>query len=121
MADERASLTGVGDERPAEPRGARLPAELARALEAAIDALPETYRAIVVLREIEGMSVQEAAECLAISEEAARVRLHRARTMLREELWQRAGSALTDVFAIGGERCAAIVTRVQLAMLPAPC
>jgi RNA polymerase sigma-70 factor, ECF subfamily len=91
--------------------------ELARALEAAIDALPETYRAIVVLREIDGMSVQEAAECLAISEEAARVRLHRARTMLRVELGQRAGAAVTDVFAIGGERCAAIVTRVQSALL----
>jgi RNA polymerase sigma-70 factor (ECF subfamily) len=87
-------------------------AELVDLLETAIDSLPETYRAIIVLRELEGLSTQEAAECLSISEEAARVRLHRARTLLREALWQRVGAAADEVFSFGGERCNRIVERV---------
>jgi len=87
-------------------------AELVGLLESAIDSLPETYRAIIVLRELEGCSTQEAAQCLSISEEAARVRLHRARTLLRESLWQSIGAAADDVFSFGGERCNRIVERV---------
>jgi RNA polymerase sigma-70 factor (ECF subfamily) len=87
-------------------------AELGHLLEAAIDSLPETYRAIVVLRELEGLSTQQAAECLSISEEAVRVRLHRARTLLRASLAQRLGSAASEVFSFGGERCDRIVQRV---------
>jgi RNA polymerase sigma-70 factor (ECF subfamily) len=90
--------------------------ELARLLESAIEALPELYRAIVVLREIDGLSLQDAAACLSISEPAARVRLHRARSLLREDLWQRAGEALPEVFAIGGARCAGIIASVGLAL-----
>jgi RNA polymerase sigma-70 factor, ECF subfamily len=66
--------------------------ELARLLDSAIHALPEIYRVIVVLRAVEGLSLQQAAACLSITEQAARVRLHRARTLLREDLWQRAGA-----------------------------
>jgi RNA polymerase sigma-70 factor, ECF subfamily len=87
-------------------------AELVGLLESAIDALPESYRAIIVLRELEGCSTQEAAQCLSISEEAARVRLHRARTLLRESLWQSVGAAADEVFSFGGERCNRIVERV---------
>jgi len=85
--------------------------ELARLLEAAIDALPEEHRAIVVLREIEGLSTQEAAQCLSISEEAARVRLHRARSSLRAALVQRIGGA-HEVYRFGGDRCARMIARV---------
>ena len=90
--------------------------ELARMLERAIDGLPEIYRPIVVLREIEELSMREIADCLAISEEAVRVRLHRARLLLREELWRCAGPSLQDVFSIGGARCAGIVARVYAAL-----
>lgn len=109
--DWRSGTTGLPN--PEEQLSRR---ELALLLEQAIDALPETYRTIVVLREIDGLSIQEAAECLAISEQAARVRLHRARSLLREALWQRAGMLRADVFAIGGERCAGIVARVLRAL-----
>jgi RNA polymerase sigma-70 factor (ECF subfamily) len=86
--------------------------ELTALLVTAIDALPEDYRAIIVLRELEGLSTREAADCLWISEEAARVRLHRARSLLRAELWQHMTSAPCEVFSFGGERCARIVARV---------
>ncbi len=49
----------------------------------AIDKLSDTYREIIILRDIEQLSTSEAAEALDISEGAARVRLHRARQALR--------------------------------------
>jgi RNA polymerase sigma-70 factor (ECF subfamily) len=85
-------------------------------LEQAIDALPSQYRAIVVLRELEGLSTQEAAACLSISDQAARVRLHRARQLLREQLWSQLQAAPSELFSIGGQRCAGISARVLAAL-----
>src|SRR5262249_34570798 len=53
-------------------------------LEGAIDALPQPFRAVFVLREVEGLSIQETAEVLAIPPETVKTRLHRARTRLRQ-------------------------------------
>jgi len=86
--------------------------ELASLLEAAIDELPESYRITLVLREIEGLSTAEVADCLEISEEAVRVRLHRARALLRDDLCDRVGPAAPDVFSFGGERCRRLSERV---------
>ncbi len=61
-------------------------AEVNQQLDQAIVSLPETLRALFVLREIEGLSTRESAEVLGISESAAKVRLHRARLLLREKL-----------------------------------
>ena len=116
VADHAASGwdSGADEQRTPEDQVGR--GELARLLETAIDALPERYRAVVVLRELEGMSTQEAATCLSISEEAARVRLHRARGLLREELYGLVGAAHADVFTFGGARCARIVAWVLAAL-----
>ncbi|HMI90493.1 MAG TPA: RNA polymerase sigma factor [Polyangiales bacterium] len=105
--------SGAGEQRSPEDQVGC--GELRGLLEAAIDALPEDYRAIVVLREVEGLSTQEAAACLSISEETARVRLHRARGLLRTELGQRAGAGV-EVFRFGGERCARMTARVLAAL-----
>ncbi|HEC22207.1 MAG TPA: sigma-70 family RNA polymerase sigma factor [Chloroflexi bacterium] len=61
-------------------------AEAQAELEAAIAELPESLRSAFVLREIEGLSTRETAEVLEISEGAVKVRLHRARLLLRERL-----------------------------------
>jgi RNA polymerase sigma-70 factor (ECF subfamily) len=58
-------------------------AERQRLVREAIDQLPESYRTVVVLRDIEELSTTEAARVLEISEGAVRVRLHRARQALR--------------------------------------
>jgi RNA polymerase sigma-70 factor (ECF subfamily) len=63
-----------------------LDGELRAVLDRAISALPETLRAVFVLRDIEGLSTAEAAETLGITETNAKVRLHRARLALRELL-----------------------------------
>ena len=60
--------------------------ELRRLLEGAVDALPEEFRTVFVLREVEGMSTTETAAYLAIRSETVKTRLHRARRQLQEHL-----------------------------------
>lgn len=60
--------------------------ELGEILRAAIERLPENYRNVVVLRDIEEMDIRETAAALGISEGSVKVRLHRARAMLQKEL-----------------------------------
>lgn len=60
--------------------------ELAQTLQQAIHSLPEAYRLVVVLRDMEGFSTEEAARILNISDANVKVRLHRARLFLREKL-----------------------------------
>jgi RNA polymerase sigma-70 factor (ECF subfamily) len=65
-----------------------------------------------MLREIEGLSTAETAECLDITEETVKVRLHRSRRMLREELYDRAGVASASAFAFLGAACDRVVNVV---------
>ncbi len=60
--------------------------ELRRILDEAVDSLPEKYRLVFTLRDVEGMSVRDTAEMLGITEANVRVRLLRARLALREKL-----------------------------------
>jgi len=66
-------------------------------LEHALEAIPEKYRLVFVLRDAEGLSTEETAESLGISEEAVKTRLHRERMLLRKELESRAGLTAKDV------------------------
>jgi RNA polymerase sigma-70 factor (ECF subfamily) len=58
-------------------------AQLGKVVRDAVDQLPENYRCVIVLRDIEGLSTEEAAQVLGIRPEAAKMRLHRARQALR--------------------------------------
>jgi RNA polymerase sigma-70 factor (ECF subfamily) len=89
-----------------------LQGELRGQLEAVIDALPATYRVVFVLREVEGMSTSETAACLDLREDAVKTRLHRARALLREELFHRAGLAAGSAFAFHLARCDRVVAGV---------
>lgn len=60
--------------------------ELKDQLNSALDRIPEIYRTVFILRDIEGLSTREAAESLGISENNVKVRLKRARSFLRDEL-----------------------------------
>ena len=60
--------------------------ELGAMLRQAIDGLPEIYRNVVLLRDIEEMDVRETAAALGVSEGAVKVRLHRARALLQRSL-----------------------------------
>lgn len=82
-------------------------------LENAIAALPAKYRVVFMMRDAEGFNTEETAECLGISKESVKIRLHRARSILRKELKSRAGVSLTDLYAFAGKRCDRIVTAVM--------
>src|SRR3954471_18671637 len=77
-----------GDPASDEPDPERLApsGELRRLLEAAVDALPEEFRTVFVLREVEGLSRAEPAASLAIRPETVKTRLHRARRQLQDVL-----------------------------------
>ena len=69
-----------------EPSQEALTTELRQVMDEAVQGLNPTLRAAFVLRDIQGLSTEEAAEALDISESALKVRLHRARLQLRESL-----------------------------------
>lgn len=95
-----------------DPEQQLLESETRHLLEAAIDALPEPYRLVFALREIQEMDTAETAEFLELTEETVKVRLHRAKRMLRRDLCARTGSAGKEVFAFMGERCDRVVHSV---------
>jgi RNA polymerase sigma-70 factor, ECF subfamily len=86
--------------------------ELRGVLQRAIDALPESLRAVFMLREVEGLDTDETAECLGISEANVKVRLHRARALLRSEIDREMGSEVRRLHQFAGERCDRIVAGV---------
>ncbi len=86
--------------------------ELKGLLEAAVLSLPEHYRAVLMMRDIEEMSTAEVAACLELSEENVKVRLHRARALLRKELYARAGEGASAAFPFPATRCDRVVQAV---------
>ena len=86
--------------------------ELHKVLGASIDRLPEHFRTVFVLRDVEGLSTAETAESLAIPEETVKTRLHRARRQLRGQVEQALGDTVREVFAFGFARCDRLVAAV---------
>lgn len=87
--------------------------ELGRALESAILSIPEQYRLVLMMRDVEQLSTNETAAALDLSEENVKVRLHRARAMVRKNLFAQAGSEAPRAFGFMGERCDRVVARVM--------
>jgi RNA polymerase sigma-70 factor, ECF subfamily len=86
--------------------------ELHRVLEEAVDALPESYRTVFMLRDIEGLSTSEAGEGLGLGDEAIKTRLHRARAMIRRSVTARLGEATAGAFQFHAPRCDRVVSAV---------
>jgi len=68
------------------PEDRLLRAELRQVLDKAIAALPDTYRSVILLRDVEELSTEEAAQVLDVSGDVIKTRLHRARLAIRQEL-----------------------------------
>jgi len=83
--------------------------ELAALLETAVDELPDLYRVVFVLREVDGMGTAEAAAVLEVSEDVVKTRLSRARALLREKLDVLVGGAASDAFGFHATRCNRVV------------
>ena len=86
--------------------------QLRRLLEGAIARLPESFRVVFVLREIEAMGVDEAADALGIPPATVKTRHLRARRRLQEALAPEVQTALSGTFPFAGADCAAITERV---------
>lgn len=86
--------------------------QLRSILERAIADLPENFRTVFVLHEIEGVTVEEAAETLEIPTGTAKTRLMRARRKLQQALAPEVRTALTGTFPFAGLDCARLTERV---------
>jgi RNA polymerase sigma-70 factor (ECF subfamily) len=86
--------------------------ELREVLEEAVDSLPEAYRAVFMLRDIEGLSTSETGEGLGLGEEAVKTRLHRARAMIRRSVTARIGDVTGGAFQFQAPRCDRVVAAV---------
>jgi RNA polymerase sigma-70 factor, ECF subfamily len=98
--------TGPTPEQVAERR------EIQALLERAVDTLSMPNRTVFVLRSVEGLSTAETADCLKISEEAVKTRLHRANEALRLWLAAQVGEAVHEAFRFYRPRCDAVVRNV---------
>jgi RNA polymerase sigma-70 factor (ECF subfamily) len=92
--------------------------EFGHLVEQAIDHLPDIYRSVLIMREVEGMSTSEAAAVLAVEPEVIKTRLHRARAALRAAIEDRVGEQMKNTYTFGNERCdrvvAAVLARLNL-------
>ena len=86
--------------------------QLRTTLSEAVDRLPESLRTVFVLRCVEGMDGAQTANCLNVSDELVRVRLHRARAALREHIDRSLGEESRRLFSFGHERCDRMVALV---------
>ena len=98
------------------PEEAAYDRELGDVLEEAILRLPEDRRLVFMLRDVEGLSTEETAECLNLSLENVKVRLHRARAGLRKDLYGQIGANTAQSFQFHATRCDRIVNNVFRAL-----
>jgi RNA polymerase sigma-70 factor (ECF subfamily) len=96
----------------ADPEADAARAQIRRLLEAAVDGLPEAFRLVFVLREVEELSVEETARHLGLKPQTVKTRLHRARQRLREALDARLADVMVGAYPFLGVRCARITERV---------
>jgi RNA polymerase sigma-70 factor, ECF subfamily len=102
----------IPDTREAGPEAAASNAEVRRMIERCIDALPDLYRPVFVMRAVQEMSVEETAAALQLPEATVRTRFFRARGLMRASLEGSVDAALVEAFAFDGARCDRIVQRV---------
>jgi RNA polymerase sigma-70 factor (ECF subfamily) len=88
-----------------DPEKSMAQREIQHVVEHAIDDLPEAFRIVFITRVIEGMNVEETAEILGLKPETVKTRLHRARTMLRENVERKIGPIVMEAFPFAGKRC----------------
>lgn len=89
--------------------------EMKDILESAIKKLPEKYRSVYILREIENVSIKECVGILKISEVNVKIRLHRAKNLLKDDLLKSFDK--NEVLTFGNKRCDAVVENVMSRIL----
>lgn len=101
----------IQDYKNSNPYDKMIEREMKHTLEAAIDKLEVKYREVYILKEIEEMSIKEVAEALDITVANVKVRIHRAKEMLKENLYSLSNDK--NVFEFGFSRCDRITEYVM--------
>jgi RNA polymerase sigma-70 factor, ECF subfamily len=112
LGEDRGELMDTIASPQADPERQAYAQELNRVLEAAVDTLPEAYRTVFMLRDIEGLSTNETGEGLGLGEEAVKTRLHRARAMIRRAVTAQIGAVAAGSFQFHAPRCDRVVAVV---------
>jgi RNA polymerase sigma-70 factor, ECF subfamily len=99
-----------------DPEHAMYGHELKAVLESLVDDLPDPFRVVFVMREVEGLSTAETAASLSINEDTVKTRLHRAKRLLRDKLDRRLGPAAADIYPFHLSRCDRVVAGVMAAI-----
>jgi RNA polymerase sigma-70 factor (ECF subfamily) len=105
-------LAFPGTARSEDPEADAARAQIRRILERAVDALPEPFRLVFILREVEELSVEETAAHLGLKAETVKTRLHRARRRLREALDAQLADVMVGAYPFLGARCERITQAV---------
>lgn len=95
-----------------DPEQTASTAELGDLLEQALLGLPDDYRTVVMLRDVEELSTSETAAALDLTEENVKVRLHRGHEKMRGWLFARVGTSAKNAFPFMGVRCDRVVLGV---------
>jgi RNA polymerase sigma-70 factor (ECF subfamily) len=98
------------------PDAAVARAQVRALLEQAVAALPDAFRTVFVLREVEGLTVEETADVLGTPAATVKTRLFRARRKMQEMLAPELGTVLSGTFPFAGADCAALTRRVLEAL-----
>lgn len=98
--------------RPLSPESEASRRQVRQFLERAVDELPDPFRAVFILREVEGLSVNETAELLGVQAGTVKTRLYRARRLIRRHIERKLSPRFGELFPFGGVRCARMADRV---------
>jgi RNA polymerase sigma-70 factor (ECF subfamily) len=120
LARRRRQLRTVGEDEESSdlPSETRSPEEDAtdhenrRILTRAIDALPEHFRTVFVLRQVQELSIEETAQCLDLEPATVKTRLHRARALLRHKLLAQMEPVERKALPFEAPRCDRVVAGV---------
>lgn len=99
------------EDAPMEKNTAEVSENLTKALEGAISHLPAKYRVVFILREVQHLSVADAAVIIGITEENVKIRLHRAKAMLKTMLQSKLD--VVELFEFHAVRCARVAEHVM--------
>jgi RNA polymerase sigma-70 factor (ECF subfamily) len=96
-----------------DPEHAMYGHELNAVLGKLVDGLPDPFRVVFVMREVEGLTTAETAASLSINEDTVKTRLHRAKRLLRDQLDRRLGPAAAEIYPFHLSRCDRVAAGVM--------
>jgi len=108
------TILGIPDNKQLNPQETMIRKEAKELLEDAIDRLDLKYRTVYILKEVEEMSLAEIAVALDLTISNVKVRLHRAKVMLKDQLYELTKN--NEVFEFGFSRCDRITENVMNAI-----